>query len=113
MLVNRGWIAQMFALRKNRPASIDPATTIIKGLSLIPLYVRVIVVRAPTGASLFIPKNDFAHGKFYSVNVPEMAEYTGSQPLLIEQTFGIIPLPLVGMVLFVIEPTTLHLFGYF
>jgi cytochrome oxidase assembly protein ShyY1 len=38
---------------------------------------------------MFTPENDFAHGKFYSVNVPEMAEYTASQPLLVEQTFGI------------------------
>ena len=40
---------------------------------------------------MFTPENDFAHGKFYYVNVPEMAEYTGSQPLLVEQTFGISP----------------------
>lgn len=83
----------MFALRTNRPASIDPATTIIKGLSLIPWRRMLMVVRAPTGGNLFTPKNDFAHGRFYSVNVPEMAEYTGSQPLLIEQTFGTIPRP--------------------
>jgi cytochrome oxidase assembly protein ShyY1 len=37
---------------------------------------------------MFTPENDFARGRFYSVNVPEMAEYTGAQPLLIEQTFG-------------------------
>jgi len=49
-------------------------------------------VRTPPGANVFTPKNDFAHGKFYSVNVKDMAEWTGSQPLLIEQTFG--PLPL-------------------
>jgi cytochrome oxidase assembly protein ShyY1 len=104
VLVNRGWIAQMFALRKNRPASIDPATTIIKGLSLrSPQRRGLIVVRAPTGTSLFTPKNNFAHGKFYSVNVPEMAEYTGSQPLLIEQTFGIIPVLLLGMVQLIME----------
>ena len=40
------------------------------------------------GGNIFTPKNDFAHGRFYSVNVPEMAEYTGAQPILIEQTFG-------------------------
>jgi surfeit locus 1 family protein len=45
-------------------------------------------VRAPPGGNVFTPRNDFAHGKFYSVNVKEMAEWTGSQPLLIEQTFG-------------------------
>ena len=33
VLVNRGWVSQIFALRETRPASIDPATTIIKGLS--------------------------------------------------------------------------------
>jgi hypothetical protein len=46
------------------------------------------VVRAPPKANMFTPKNEFEHGKFYSVNVPEMAEYTGAQPLLVEQTFG-------------------------
>ena len=51
------------------------------------------IVRAPPKANMFTPENDFAHGKFYSVNVPEMAEYTGSQPLLVEQTFGILPNP--------------------
>jgi hypothetical protein len=48
----------------------------------------LIGVRAPPGANLFTPMNDIVHGKFYSVNVKEMAEWTGSQPLLIEQTFG-------------------------
>ena len=37
---------------------------------------------------MFTPANDFENGRFYSVNVDEMAEYTGTQPLLIEQTFG-------------------------
>jgi hypothetical protein len=46
---------------------------------------------------MFTPENDFEHGKFYTVNVPEMAEYTGSQPLLIEQTFGISLLPPILM----------------
>ena len=46
-------------------------------------------MRAPPAGNLFTPKNDIAHGKFYSVNVNEMAEWTGSQPLLIEQTFGV------------------------
>lgn len=49
---------------------------------------RVDIVRSPPKGNIFTPKNDFAHGKFYSINVPEMAEYTGSQPLLVEQTFG-------------------------
>ena len=40
---------------------------------------------------MFTPENDFEHGKFYYVNVPEMAEYTGTQPLLVEQTFGTPP----------------------
>ena len=46
------------------------------------------IVRAPPKPNLFTPTNDFAHGKFYSVNVPEMAAYTGTQSLLIEETFG-------------------------
>ena len=53
---------------------------------------RVNIVRSPPKGNIFTPKNDFAHGKFYSINVPEMAEYTGSQPLLVEQTFGF-PVP--------------------
>jgi surfeit locus 1 family protein len=88
VLVNRGWIAQMFAQRANRPASIDPNTTIIKGLGTLNIGPQLMEVRAPPGGNVFTPRNDFAHGKFYSVNVKEMAEWTGSQPLLIEQTFG-------------------------
>jgi cytochrome oxidase assembly protein ShyY1 len=34
VLVNRGWISKAFAQRSTRPASVDPGTTIIKGLSL-------------------------------------------------------------------------------
>ena len=88
VLVNRGWIAKIFALRETRPKSVDPGTTIIKGLSISGVWTSLTIVRAPPKANMFTPENDFAHGKFYSVNVPEMAEYTGSQPLLIEQTFG-------------------------
>jgi surfeit locus 1 family protein len=55
-----------------------------------PLYKGRIkdAVRAPPAKNIFTPQNDFARGKFYWINVPEMAEYTGAQPLLIEQTFG-------------------------
>ena len=34
VLVNRGWISKVFGLRETRPASVDPNTTIIKGLSV-------------------------------------------------------------------------------
>jgi surfeit locus 1 family protein len=88
VLVNRGWIAQMFAQRATRPASVIPNTTIIKGLGMLISEPGLMEVRAPPGGNVFTPRNDFAHGKFYSVNVKEMAEWTGSQPLLIEQTFG-------------------------
>ena len=88
VLVNRGWIAQMFAQRATRPASVVPNTTIIKGLGILISEHGLIEVRAPPGGNVFTPRNDFAHGKFYSVNVKEMADWTGSQPLLIEQTFG-------------------------
>lgn len=50
-----------------------------------------VVVRAPPGKNIFTPSNDFARGKFYYVNVPEMAEYTGTEPFLVEQTFGMSP----------------------
>jgi surfeit locus 1 family protein len=89
VLVNRGWISKIFALKETRPKSVDTGTTIIKGLSLCLLGRKLTVVRAPPKANVFTPENDFAHGKFYYVNVPQMAEYTASQPLLIEQTFGI------------------------
>ena len=78
----------MFAQRATRPASIIPNTTIIKGLGTLYFVNELTEVRAPPGGNVFTPRNDFAHGRFYSVNVKEMAEWTGSQPLLIEQTFG-------------------------
>lgn len=51
----------------------------------------LIPVRSPPKGNIFTPPNEFARGKFYSVNVPEMAAYTGAQPLLIEETFGYFP----------------------
>jgi len=37
---------------------------------------------------MFTPQNDFERGKFYWVNLPEMAEYTGTLPILVEETYG-------------------------
>jgi hypothetical protein len=96
VLVNRGWISKGFAQRSSRPASVDPGTTIIKGLSLLLWWFELIVVRSPPKSNIFTPENDFGHGKFYYVNVPQMAEYTGSEPLLIEQTFGTISISLTS-----------------
>ena len=41
VLVNRGWIAQAFAQRSRRPESLDPSTTIIKGLGRTLLLERL------------------------------------------------------------------------
>jgi len=94
ILVNRGWIDQEHGLRNTRPKSVEPGTTIIKGLgsscNLLPKTADV-PVRPPPKKGWFLPKNDFERGKFYSVDVSEMAAYTGCEPLLVEQTFG--PLP--------------------
>jgi hypothetical protein len=45
-------------------------------------------VRSAPKKGLFSPKNDFEYGKFYYIDVPEMAAYTGSEPVLVDQTFG-------------------------
>ena len=95
VLVNRGWIDQEHGLRSTRPKSVEPGTTIIKGLgsscNFLPKSADV-PVRPPSKKGWFLPKNDFERGRFYSVDVPEMATSTGCEPLLVEQTFG--PLPL-------------------
>jgi cytochrome oxidase assembly protein ShyY1 len=91
VLVNRGWIDQDHALRSTRPKSLDPGTTIIRGLGLWQISCQKeadVKVRSPPDKHWFLPKNDFEHGKFSYIDVPEMAAYTGSQSLLVEQTFG-------------------------
>lgn len=78
VLVNRGWISKEQRFQQDRdPASLPRGTVTISGL-----------LREPWKKNMFTPDNDVAHGKFYFPDVKQMAEYSGSEPVWIEETMA-------------------------
>lgn len=75
ILVCRGWIAKAKAAQSSRRAALPTAEVTVQGL-----------LREPWKKNMFTPDNDPANGKFYFPDVAEMASWTGSQPVWIEET---------------------------
>lgn len=77
VLVNRGWIARKLQDQKDRPLGVPRGEVVVEGL-----------LREPMKKNMFTPDNKPEEGKFYFPDVSQMAELTGSQPVLIEETMG-------------------------
>lgn len=75
ILVNRGWIPKSKAAQSSRPDGIPQGEVVVQGL-----------LRLPWKKNMFTPDNIPQEGKFYFPDVLEMAEFTGSQPVWIEET---------------------------
>jgi surfeit locus 1 family protein len=77
LLVNRGWIHKNKARQANRPDSLPHGDVTVEGL-----------LRQPWKKNMFTPDNKPDTGEFYFPDVNQMAALTGSQPVWIEATFG-------------------------
>ncbi|KKA17070.1 COX1 assembly protein Shy1 [Rasamsonia emersonii CBS 393.64] len=77
VLVNRGWISRKLQDQKDRPLGVPKGEVVVEGL-----------LREPMKKNMFTPENKPEEGKFYFPDVNQMAELTGSQPVLIEETMG-------------------------
>ncbi|KAL1963739.1 hypothetical protein VTN77DRAFT_7805 [Rasamsonia byssochlamydoides] len=75
VLVNRGWISRKLQDQKDRPLGVPKDEVVVEGL-----------LREPMKKNMFTPDNKPEEGKFYFPDVYQMAELTGSQPVLIEET---------------------------
>ncbi|KAJ5884990.1 Surfeit locus 1 [Penicillium taxi] len=75
VLVNRGWISKKLANQKDRPLGLPLEEVTVEGL-----------LREPWKKNMFTPDNKPEEGKFYFPDIKQMAEYSGSQPVWIEET---------------------------
>jgi surfeit locus 1 family protein len=77
VLVNRGWVSRKLKDQKDRPLGVPRGEVAVEGL-----------LREPIQKNYFTPDNRPDKGQYFFPDVEEMAELTGSQPILIEQTMG-------------------------
>ena len=77
VLVNRGWISKKLKDPKDRPLGTTNEEVVVEGL-----------LRVPAGKNMFTPDNKPEEGKFYFPDLKQMAEYSGSEPIWIEQTMS-------------------------
>lgn len=75
ILVCRGWIPKDKASKSARPEGLPQGEVIVEGL-----------LREPWKKNMFTPENNPKESKWYFPDVIQMAEYTGSQPVWIEET---------------------------
>jgi surfeit locus 1 family protein len=79
ILCNRGWIKKDTApqwFRKNS-GGLPDGEVMVEGL-----------LRIPPKGNMFTPKNEPENGKWFFPSVEEMAEYTGSQKVWVEETMS-------------------------
>ena len=77
VLVNRGWIPKEFEQQEARQPGLPSGKVTIEGL-----------LREPFKKNMFTPRNVPEKGQWYFQDVKEMAEWTDSAPVWIEETMG-------------------------
>lgn len=77
ILVNRGWISKNFKRQVDRQAGLPTGEVTVEGL-----------LREPWKKNLFTPGNKPELGEFYFPDVEQMASFTGSDPVWVEETMG-------------------------
>ena len=75
ILVSRGWITKDKAAQSSRPESLPTGDVTVQGL-----------LREPWKKNSFTPDNKPEENKFYFPDVEQMARFTGSQAVWIEET---------------------------
>ena len=77
VLVNRGWISKKLKRQADRAEGLPKGNLMVEGL-----------LREPWRKNIFTPDNKPESGEFYFPDVHQMAKFTGSQPVWIEETMG-------------------------
>lgn len=79
ILVNRGWIAREKESQESRrdTGGLPAGEVVVGGL-----------LREPPQKNMFTPDSKPEDGRFYFMDIAEMAKLTGSQPVYMEETFG-------------------------
>lgn len=82
ILVNRGWIARDKESQQSRwqagsGGALPTGEVVVEGL-----------LREPPQKNMFTPESKPQEGRFYFMDIAEMARITGSQPVFMEETFG-------------------------
>ena len=78
ILVNRGWIPKKLKRQMDRRAGLPDGVVIVEGL-----------LREPWKKNMFTPNNKPELGEFYFPDVEQMARFTGSDAVWVEETMGI------------------------
>lgn len=78
ILVNRGWIPKKFRRQVDRREGLPMGPVTVEGL-----------LREPWKRNMFTPNNHPELGQFYFPDVEQMAKFTGSDPVWIEETMGL------------------------
>ncbi|KAI5305047.1 autophagy protein 13 [Ascosphaera pollenicola] len=76
VLVSRGWIAKEKADQSTRKDVLPTGEVTVEGL-----------LREPPKKNMFTPHNIPEENKWYFMDISEMAQCTGAQPIYIEETF--------------------------
>ena len=77
ILVNRGWIPKKLMRQIDRKAGLIFGAVTVEGL-----------LREPWKKNIFTPDNRPELGQFYFPDVAQMAKFSGSDPVWIEETMG-------------------------
>ena len=77
ILVNRGWIPKKFKRQVDRQAGLFYGEVTVEGL-----------LREPWKKNMFTPDNKPELGEFYFPDVEQMAKFTGSDAVWVEETMG-------------------------
>lgn len=76
VLVSRGWIAKEKADQSTRKEGLPTGIVTVEGL-----------LREPPKKNMFTPQNNPAQNQWYFLDIKEMAESTGAQPVYVEESF--------------------------
>lgn len=77
ILVNRGWIPKKLKRQVDRQAGLPIGEVTVEGL-----------LREPWKKNMFTPDNKPELGEFYFPDVEQMAKFSGSDPVWVEETMG-------------------------
>ncbi|KAL9099895.1 MAG: hypothetical protein Q9163_004670 [Psora crenata] len=75
ILINRGWIPKRLMRQADRKAGLAPGPVTVQGL-----------LRQPWTKNMFTPDNKPELGQFFFPDVSQMASFSGSEPVWIEET---------------------------
>jgi len=82
ILISRGWISKSLKKQVDRKEGLPHGDVTVSGL-----------LRAPFKKNMFTPDNKPETGEWYFPDLEQMAHFTGSQPVWIEETMSMLFTP--------------------